>query len=144
MLERYDPLRAPASQEWLDMGELSRIALVENYHRRAGIRLPNVRLHATFHVIVENQAALGDETPAAKTLERLMNEGVDRHEAIHAVASVLSGHIADVLSGSSLPSDPNAPYHAALEKLTVESWRRDYGVPSPSRRAKSPRKSPHR
>ena len=66
MLERYDPLRAPASQEWLDMGELSRIALVENYHRRAGIRLPNVRLHATFHVIVENQAALGDETPAAR------------------------------------------------------------------------------
>ena len=144
MLERYDPLRAPASQEWLDMGELSRIALVENYHRKAGIRLPNARLHATFHVIVENQVALGDETPAAKTLERLMNEGVDRHEAIHAVASVLSDHITDVLSGSSLPSDPNAPYYAALEKLTVESWRRDYGVPSPSRRAKSPRKSPHR
>ena len=143
MLERYDPLRAPASQEWLDMGELSRIALVENYHRRAGIPLPNARLHATFHVIVENQAALGDETPAAKTLERLMNEGVDRHEAIHAVASVLSDHITDVLSGSSL-SDPHAPYYAALEKLTVESWRRDYGVPSPSRRAKSPRKSPHR
>ena len=143
MLERYDPLRAPASQEWLDMGELSRIALVENYHRRAGIRLPNVRLHATFHVIVENQVALGVETPA-KTLERLMNAGVDRHEAIHAVASVLSEHINDVLSGSSLPSDPNVPYHAALEKLTVESWRRDYGVPSPSRRVKSPRKSPRR
>ena len=143
MLERYDPLRAPASQEWLDMGELSRIALVENYHRRAGIRLPNVRLHATFHVIVENQVALGDETPA-KTLERLMNAGLDRHEAIHAVASVLSDHINQVLRGSSLSSDPNVPYHAALEKLTIESWRRDYGVPSPSRRAKSPRKSPHR
>jgi hypothetical protein len=144
MLERYDPLRAPASQEWLDMGESSRIALVENYHRRAGIRLPNVRLHATFHVIVENQAALGDETPAAKTLERLMNEGFDHHDAIHAVASVLSDHITEVLRGSSLPSDPNAPYYAALEKLTVESWRTDYGVPSPSRRAKRLRKSPHR
>jgi hypothetical protein len=144
MLERYDPLRAPASQEWLDMSELSRIALVENYHRRAGIRLPNVKLHATFHVIVENQAALGDETPVPKTLERLMNEGVDRHEAIHAVAAVLSDHINEILRGSSLPSDPNAPYYAALEKLTIESWRRDYGVASPSRRAKSPRKSPHR
>ena len=61
-----------------------------------------------------------------------------------AVASVLSDHITEVLSGSSLTSDPNPPYHAALEKLTVESWRRDYGVASPSRRAKSPRKSPHR
>ena len=127
MLERYDPLRAPASQEWLDKDELSRIALVENYHRRAGIRLPNVRLHATFHVIVENQAALGDETPAAKTLERLMNEGVDRHVAIHAVAAVLSDHINEVLRGSSLSSDPNVPYHAALEKLTIKSWRKEFG-----------------
>src|SRR5271155_671685 len=144
MLERYDPLRAPPSQEWLGMGELSRIALVETYHRGAGIRLPNVKLHATLHVIVENQAALGDETPAAKTLERLMKEGVDRHEAIHAVASVLTDHITDVLSGSSLPSDPQAPSYAALKKLTVESGRRDSGVPPPPRRAKSPRKSPRR
>ena len=144
MLERYDPLQAPHPQEWLDTDELTRIAVVESYHRRAGIRLPNVRLHATFHVIVENQVALGDETPAAKTLERLMNEGVDRHEAIHAVASVLTDHITDVLRGSSLPSDPHAPYYAALEKLTVASWRKNYVVPSPPRRAKSPRKSPRR
>src|ERR1700685_3693810 len=135
MLERYDPLRAPASQEWLDMGELSRIALVENYHRRAGIRLPNSRLHATFHVIVENQAALGDETPVRKTLERLMKERIDRHEAIHAVGSVLTEFISDVLKDSSPQSDPNVPYYAALERLTVQNWRKDFGVPPPSRRS---------
>jgi hypothetical protein len=144
MLERYDPLRAPASQEWLDMDELSRIALVESYHRRAGIRLPNLSLHSTLHVIVENQVALGGETPVPGTLERLIKEGADRHEAIHAVASVLLEHISDIVSGASLPSDPNVPYHAALEKLTMRSWRKDYGVQSPPRRAKSPRKSPRR
>jgi Domain of unknown function (DUF1841) len=140
MMERYDPLREPSSEEWLEMDELDRTALVETYHRNARIRLPNTRLHATFHVIVENQAALGDETPVRKTLERLMNEGIDRHEAVHAVASVLTEYISDVFRGASLPSDPNAPYFAALEKLTVRSWRRDFGVPPATRRSNPSRR----
>ena len=94
MLERYDPLRAPASQEWLDMDELSRIAWSRTIIAGRASAFQR-EMHATLHVIVENQAALGDETPA-KTLERLMNAGADRHEAIHAVASVLSEHITDV------------------------------------------------
>jgi hypothetical protein len=135
MMQRYDPLREPAAEEWLQMEELERIALVESYHRNAGIRVPNSRLHATFHVIVENQAALGDETPVRRTLERLMNEGIDRHEAIHAVGSVLTEFISDVLKGSSPQSDPHTPYYAALERLTVQSWRKDFGVPPATRRS---------
>ena len=134
-MQRYDPLREPAAEEWLQMEELERIALVESYHRNAGIRVPNSRLHATFHVIVENQAALGDETPVRRTLERLMNEGIDRHEAIHAVGSVLTEFISDVLKGSSPQSDPHTPYYAALERLTVQSWRKDFGVPPATRRS---------
>jgi hypothetical protein len=135
MMQRYDPLREPAAEEWLQMEELERIALVESYHRNAGIRVPNSRLHATFHVIVENQAALGDETPVRRTLERLMNEGIDRHEAIHAVGSVLTEFISDVLKGSSPQSDPHTPYYAALERLKVQSWRKDFGVPPATRRS---------
>jgi hypothetical protein len=140
MMERYDPLREPSSEEWLEMDELERTALVEDYHRNAGIRLPNSRLHATFHVIVENQAALGDETPVRKTLERLMKERIDRHEAIHAVASVLTDFITDVFSGSVPQSDPNVPYYAALERLTVQSWRRDFGDPPATPRSKRSRR----
>jgi hypothetical protein len=70
MMQRYDPLREPASEEWLQMEELERIALVETYHRNAGIRVPNARVHATFHVIVENQVALGDEKDARASDER--------------------------------------------------------------------------
>jgi hypothetical protein len=135
MMQRYDPLREPASEEWLEMEELERIALVEDYHRKAGIRVPNSKLHATFHVIVENQVALGDETPVRKTLERLMKEHIDRHDAIHAVASVLTEFISDVLKRSSPQSDPHTPYYAALERLTVQSWRKDFGVPPPTRRS---------
>jgi Domain of unknown function (DUF1841) len=123
MVECYDPLESPPPDEWLDTDESERLRLVEDYHRRAGIRLPNVQVHSTFHVIVENQVAIGDEIPVGRTLARLMNEGVDRHEAIHAIASVLSEHVFDVAKGVPQHRDPNAGYYAALERLTVESWR---------------------
>ena len=56
-----------------------------HYHRRAGIFPPNEQLHATFHVVVENQIALGDELPVRRAVDRLMAEGLDRHQAVHAV-----------------------------------------------------------
>jgi hypothetical protein len=49
-----------------------------DYHRRARIRLPNEKLHATLHAIVEAQIALGDETPAGRIAQRLTGEGLDR------------------------------------------------------------------
>jgi hypothetical protein len=57
----------------------------------------------------------------------LCKEGIDRHEAIHAVGSVLAEHMSNLVRGVPPQSDPNAPYYAALEKLTVESWRQIYG-----------------
>jgi len=125
-MKRYDPLKVPTPDEWLDIDEAERLSLVEGYHRRTRVQLPNAVVHATLHVIVENQAALGDEIPVQRTLDRLMNEGIDRHEAIHAVASVLAAHMSDLLRSGPSQSDPNAPYVAALEELTVESWRQTY------------------
>ena len=89
-MKRYDPLEAPAPEEWLAMDEAQRVRLVERYHRRARIPLANEAAHASFHVIAENQVALGDKIPVRRTLDRLMKEGIDRHEAIHAVALVLA------------------------------------------------------
>ena len=126
-MKLYNPLEAPAAEEWLAMDETKRRVLVEDYHRRARIRLPNMAVHASFHVIIENQAALGDETPVQRTLARLVKEGVDRHEAIHAVASTLTAHMTALLRNPKASSDPNAPYFAALEKLTIKSWRKEFG-----------------
>jgi hypothetical protein len=123
MMECYDPLEPPPPEEWLDTDEAERLSLVEDYHRRARIRLPNVRVHATFHVVVENQVAIGDEIPVSRTLARLMNKGLDRHEALHAIASVLSEYVFEVANGVPQHPDLNAAYYAALERLTVESWR---------------------
>jgi hypothetical protein len=126
-MKRYDPLRAPDPAEWLALNEHRRIHLAEEHHRRARIRLPNLKAHAVTHVIVENQMALGEEIPV-RTLRRLMAEGLNRHEAVHAVGMVLMELIFDVMkqpeAKRSEPGlDPNKPYYDALETLTAESLR---------------------
>jgi hypothetical protein len=55
---------------------------VEDYHRRERVRLPNATVHAVMHTIIENQIALGDETPVQRTAQRLMDEGLDRHDTM--------------------------------------------------------------
>jgi hypothetical protein len=126
-VQRYDPLEAPDPEEWLELDEQERIDLVRDYHRRAGIRLPNEKLHATLHAIVEAQIALGEETPAGRIAQRLIGEGLDRHDAIHAIGMVLAEHIYDVLKTTKSDKDPNAPYFAALERLTAEGGGRSDG-----------------
>jgi hypothetical protein len=123
-MHRYDPLEAPAPEEWLALDEQERIDLARDYHRSAGIRVPNAAAHAAVHAIVETQIALGDETPACRTLRRLMDEGLDRHDAIHAIGSVLVGFMRDLMIAPKSDTDPNAPYFTALEHLTAEGWRK--------------------
>jgi hypothetical protein len=125
-MDHYDPHQAPEPKEWLAMDEDERIDLAEQYHRQARIRLPNVTAHAVMHAVIENQIALGDEIPVRRTLQRLMSEGLDRHDALHAIGSVLAGHMHDLVSRPKAPSDanPNDAYYAALERLTAEDWLR--------------------
>jgi hypothetical protein len=123
-MQPYDPLEAPDPEEWLALDEQERIDLVLNYHRKARIRLPNAKVHAIVHAMVETQIALEDETPARRTAQRLMDEGLDRHEAIHAIGWVLIEFMSDLMDEPESRAEPNAPYFAALERLTVEDWRR--------------------
>jgi uncharacterized protein YoaH (UPF0181 family) len=119
---KYDPLEAPELEEWLAIDEAERIQLAQDYHRCARGCLPNERLHAVFHVVVENQIALGDEIPVQSTLQRLMAEGLDRHEAIHAIASVLAEFTHDLLNNPGSNTESNQAYFAALQRLTAEGW----------------------
>jgi len=122
--DRYDPLRAPDPDQWLALDEHDRIARVSAYHKRAGIELPNVQVHAMLHVTVENQIALGDETPVRNKARQLMAQGLDRHDAIHAIASVLIKHMADMMRDPEATDDPNRRYYAALNRLNARKWLR--------------------
>jgi len=121
-MDTYDPNTDPDPAEWLEMDESRRLMLAETYHMHARVKLPNTTLHASFHVMVENQVALGDEMNVAKTLDRLIDDGLDRHDALHAIASVLSRHMYRLLSKESSAFSPE-DYAADLEALTVEKWR---------------------
>jgi Domain of unknown function (DUF1841) len=123
-IDRYDPLRAPDPDQWLELDEQERIDLVAAYHEDAGIDLPNVQVHATMHAIVENQIALGDETPVRLKARQLMAQGLDRHEAIHAIASVLIKHLHDIVRNPEGVDDPNPRYYAALRRLNARKWLR--------------------
>jgi len=119
---QYDPLEAPEPKEWLAADEAERIQLAQDYHRHERVRLPNEKLHAVFHVVVENQIALGVEIPVQSTLQRLMAEGLDRHEAIHAIASVLAEFMHDLVNNPASNTESNQAYFAALQRLTAEGW----------------------
>lgn len=83
-MHRYDPERAPKAAEWLALDEQERIALAEKYHRVARIKMPNVKMHAIAHAVVENQIAEGYE-PVVRAMTRLISTGLSRHDALHAI-----------------------------------------------------------
>jgi hypothetical protein len=118
----YNPDRTIDPLEWTTLDEGERIDLVDRYHRKKRIKMPNLRLHAAIHVIVENQVALGAEIPAQKTLERMMREGLSRHDAVHAIGTVLAGHMFNLMKYGAMDEDVNANYHRQLEELTAEGW----------------------
>jgi hypothetical protein len=60
------------------------------------------------HVVVENQVALGEVMRVPETLERLLDEGLDRHEAVYAIGSVLMEIMLDTVDKADDRSDINA------------------------------------
>jgi hypothetical protein len=123
-MDTYDPLEAPDPAAWLALDEAARMSLVEAYHVREKIDVPNMRIHVTAHVIVENQIAEGDALPVREKARRLMAQGLNRHDTVHAIGSVLMGHIADIAKGRVTGADPNQRYFSALRLLTAQKWLR--------------------
>ncbi len=120
---QYEANDQPHSATWLELDETERVDAVMDYHRRAKLKLENLELHAMTHVVVENQVALGEATAVPATLNRLMHEGLDRHEAIHAVGSILMSMVFDVLHAPDAGGDINARYSRELTTLTAAGWR---------------------
>jgi hypothetical protein len=123
---RYDPDVTPSASRWLALDEAQRMALVEQSHDAT---MPNLPLHAAIHAAVETQIAL--KLPSVvDAAARLRAQGLDRHDTIHAIGAVLAGHMWEMLRADPSAGDPNAEYFAALDQLSAESWRRDYGSSS--------------
>ena len=125
-MQNYDPMLEVDPNRWDLLDEDERISVVITYHQEADIELPDEYTHALLHVIVENQIVLGDKTPVEAVLQRLIDESLDRHDAVHAIAYVLADHIFELMRGEDA-APGNDEYYADLEKLTAAKWQRgDY------------------
>lgn len=126
----YDPENPPNARTWLALDEQERISLAEEWHRRAKIDLPSVKAHAAFRAIVENQIAL-NLAPVVRAIPRLMKQGLSRHDAIHAVASVLAEHLHEQANAKIEESGEvvRARYDAEVERLNARDWLAKYGAP---------------
>ena len=118
----YDPLTAPDPEMWLGLDEDERKILIESYHGDARIEVPNLTMHAALHAVVETQIAMGDALPIRRKMVSLLASGLDRHDAIHAIASVLATHIYDLATGSAPGPEPNDAYFKAVKRLTARRW----------------------
>ena len=121
-MDSYDP-DTPRPADWLQTDEGERIELVSSYHRGRNINLPDAQLHAVIHVVVENQLALGEEI-VVETLARLQREGLSRHDALHAIVSVLAADLYELMQESSeATGDVHRRYLDRLKQLTAKNWR---------------------
>lgn len=123
-MRHYDPEKQPRPSEWLALDEQERIQLAEAHHRAARVKLPSVKAHACIHVAVENQIAEGLE-PVVRAMTRLTKEGLSRHDALHAIGSMVAEHLYEAARAEdkdNFASTHQARYAAAVERLTAKGW----------------------
>jgi hypothetical protein len=121
---QYNAMENPDPQEWLTYDEGERIMSIQGYHNSIKDLAPNAIMHASMHCIVENQLA-ENLFSTHRALKRLMNEGLNRHEAIHAISTVVAEQMQNIMSIGK-PVDQkaaDAQYNKNLKKLTAQAWR---------------------
>jgi len=123
-MDWYDPELDLDADDWLAVEAHGRIRLVEEYHRDEIIGIPEAaqRMHAYLHVVVENQLASQDQ-PVVRALARLTEEGLSRHDAVHAIACVVREELHDLLERNVTPETADARYYAGINRLTAATWR---------------------
>ena len=87
----HDPDLSVNAEEWLEMDEAVRLDLIVKHHQKSSESEPEGgwELHSTLHCVVENQIALATEN-VRETLAKLIRQGLSRHDAIHAIGTVVS------------------------------------------------------
>jgi len=121
----YDPNVPPDPAEWLELSEGDRIDAVAAAH--AGtlgfLDEGGARTHVALQAAVETQVAMGEPEPVPGKLEELMQGGLTRHEALHALMSVVGTLMWEIthkqIEG---PDAVKARHLELLGELTARSW----------------------
>lgn len=124
-MDTYNPLIEPNKDEWLKSSEYDRIDAVREFHENSDDEFEAdgaLSIHSTLHVIVENQLAMEVEL-IPETIEKLTRQGLDRHEAIHAIGAIISEDLFYIMRGEKTEFSPKQ-YRRKLEKITAKRWRK--------------------
>ena len=116
---RYEPTEPVDATAWLALDEAERLRIVERYHKHRGDVVPSPRMHSIVHTAIETQLSEGHPA-AARALARMLAEGLDRHDAVHAVGSVFAAHLHATMTRQT-PFDDRA-YSADLDALSAARW----------------------
>lgn len=119
---QYDASKDPDPAAWLAMDEAERILAIEKCHRRIGDKFPRPQVHASMHAVIENQLAVNDPPFVRAALDRLLREGLDRHNAIHAIAGVFAQQMHALLKNKPAGGFDLAQYEKGLGQLDAAQW----------------------
>ena len=121
-MNEYNAMVEPDPQSWLLLDEDIRMDLVNQFvEENEDIDDEAIPIHSAVHVIVENQLAEKIRV-TVDAYARLLRQGLDRHEVIHAIGVVISGDIFDMLDENKGAS--GMKYKSRLRKLTAKRWRK--------------------
>lgn len=121
----YDPDHDPDPTPWLAMAEADQIAACEAAHRVPPPGHPpieNLHNHAALHAVVETELARDWPPGVRQTLARLRSEGLSRHDAIHALISVVSMMTLELIRGERERYEP-VRHAELLGKLHRTDWK---------------------
>ena len=120
---RYNPNIEPDPDWWHSLSREEKINSVLDSHSALWDEVRcNARLHAIAHVTVEDLLASGRNSPVRTTLRNLMAQGLTRHQAIHAIATVILKRITEEIREGNIPSLESCLKR--LSTLTALSWAR--------------------
>jgi hypothetical protein len=111
----YDPERPPDSRAWLTLELEERVRLVESYELSVAPKASAVETNPWLYVLVENYIAQGADH-VLKAMDRLQTQGLSRHEAVRAIASV-------VMNWERKSRDEGGELNAAINALSADTWR---------------------
>lgn len=92
-----------------------------------GLEREHLRAHLLIHEMVEKQLAENDPPEVSRVLHRLLANGLSRHEAIHAIGTVVAREALAMMK-QGRPLDKEV-YVRELQSLTVESYRQSVSNP---------------
>lgn len=123
-LPGYDADQPTDPAAWLACAPADKLRLVVAFHARQRLPSGGLKSHAALHVVLEDRVARG-EGPVVRALARLQQQGMARHDALHAMGDVLGSHLRlkDEALGTADAAGWQRRLNEALEQLPTPAAR---------------------